>query len=372
MLRLHRVLFFYITMMMILLSSIISMMVVSANVRIHLSTHQLASKKNCTLGDFTLSHLSLHYYQKNLYIACNDGQASCYAIRREHEPAEAVACPEKDLASKIQTEKRRRNQENRRLSLVVAESHRIWESGVACYAFNPQSPFSESQRAFVLEAMKTYERSTNVRFMPIATCKAENMTQYCKGCASFIDFRRPSFGRDCNSSIGVNSQGPQVMNLADRCFEADNELKSETGTPMHEIAHALGLYHEHQHPGRAIAVFWDEIPPNIWAEMKVRDIALGGKYDPDSIMHYPSKYGFCYPKICEAGSTTNCVPAGSSFCGLNEDPQSGCLKPSREICDQARTDAIGQRRFLSPGDLEALREIYKQAEWEASTSMIAE
>lgn len=329
------------------------------------------SGNGCEIDGVALAHRSLHYYAPNAYTACSRGLAGCFLIEREHAEATQVACPRgRVLQALIAVETQRRDDEHRRLSLAVVDAKRKWDGGVVCYDYNSDYPFTTTQLSYIRDAMLVYEQHTNVRFLPIGTCQTKSLTSYCDGCVDYVDFKHPPTGRDCNSSIGVNDVGAQIMNLADRCFEVDDSLKTNYGSAMHEIGHALGLYHEHQHPGRAIGVFWDDISQSLWAEMKQRDVSVGGVYDPDSVMHYPMSYGFCYPTLCSASVRTNCVPEGTKFCGLNDDTGT-CTEPTEAICDNDRTKTIGQRKGLSQGDLDAINELYNAAAWAAGASQIA-
>jgi Astacin (Peptidase family M12A) len=104
------------------------------------------------------------------------------------------------------------------------------------------------------------------------------------------------------SALGIDSkvagyQGRPTMNLANR----DGSGALEEATILHEFGHALGLYHEHQHP--QITLQWNEAtviadlggPPNNWKADKARSQVLTrlsprakvfGAYDHTSIMHY--------------------------------------------------------------------------------------
>ncbi|CAH0476100.1 unnamed protein product [Peronospora belbahrii] len=130
--------------------------------------------------------------------------------------------------------------ENRRLSLVVVSTTRTWDGGVLCYQMNEEYPFDSKHKEYIYMAMRIIEGSTNVRLVDTATCKAERMS-YCNSCANWVDFKHPTSGRDCNSSIGITDEDPQVLNLADRCFEVDDDLKTVYGSALHEMLHALAM-----------------------------------------------------------------------------------------------------------------------------------
>ncbi|KAJ8539021.1 hypothetical protein ON010_g12850 [Phytophthora cinnamomi] len=343
------------------------------------------NNKDCEVNGVTLRHRSMKYYGEDSYVACSNGQAGCYLIERVHDKATQVACPTDNFQQRIDEETAYREHEqkkeqasngkdgdetedgHRRLSLVVVSTQRIWDDAVVCYQLNEDYPFNSTQKEYVYEAMKKVEASTNVRFVTTATCKKESL-KYCDSCANWVDFKHPSTGRDCNSSIGITEEGAQTMNLADRCFEVDDELKTVYGSAMHEICHSLGMYHEHQHPKRTIGVFWDEIDQSIWSEMTIRDLSVGGPYDLDSVMHYPMTYGFCQPNYCSDTVTENCVKEGTTFCNLNDNDN--CTDITKNVCNTTATEAIGQRKYLSSGDLAAINELYETAAWSTKNSKI--
>ncbi|GMF33725.1 unnamed protein product [Phytophthora lilii] len=340
------------------------------------------NSKDCEVNGVKLRHRSMKYYREDSYVACSNGKAGCYLIERVHDKATQVACPTENFQQRIDEETAYREHvqktkeksgdddtedAHRRLSLIVVSSQRIWDGGVVCYQLNEDYPFSTTQMSFIYEAMGKYEESTNVRFVTTATCEKESLS-YCDSCANWVDFKHPTSGRDCNSSIGITEEGAQTMNLADRCFEVDDDLKTVYGSAMHEIGHSLGMYHEHQHPHRSIGVFWDDIDQSIWSEMTIRDLSVGGPYDLDSVMHYPMTYGFCQPNYCSDSVTTNCVKEGTKFCNLNDNDD--CTDITQAVCNSTATEAIGQRKYLSAGDLAAINELYQSAAWSAKESKI--
>lgn len=136
---------------------------------------------------------------------------------------------------------------------------------------------------------------------------------------------------------------------------------------MHEILHLLGFYHEHQHPDRDLIIFWESVHQSQWNNYNLdkSDVEYTN-YDEYSIMHYPPQSNFCIPKYCVGNIKTNCYAKGTRFCNFNEDPrQIRCVRPthSRKFCDERRTRNLGQRRFLSDGDMAKLMKMYQRPAW---------
>jgi len=103
-----------------------------------------------------------------------------------------------------------------------------------------------------------------------------------------------------------------------------------TGSMIHEIGHALGLFHEHTRADRDnhIIVEWDNIKTDKELNFDIISdgIELIGEYDYGSIMHYGTHY------FSAAGQSTITVPDGIS---------------------------IGQRQALSPGDISTIATMYQ-------------
>ena len=77
----------------------------------------------------------------------------------------------------------------------------------------------------------------------------------------------------------------------------------QIGVPIHEIGHALGLYHEQSRPDRDqyVSVIKENIDPSQifnFVEKSVTDVATNGvSYDYGSVMHYGSQVRSPYYKV---------------------------------------------------------------------------
>lgn len=145
-----------------------------------------------------------------------------------------------------------------------------WPNGVVAYEISEDLPFIN--KLAIYQAIDHWKKNTNIEF---AELTSKNRYEH-KDYISFV----PAEGTTCSSYVGRQG-GKQEINLSPRCT---------TMNTVHEIGHAMGLWHEQSRSDRNsyIRIVWENIdePHRYNFDQHLTDGKDVGEYDYGSIMHY--------------------------------------------------------------------------------------
>lgn len=150
-----------------------------------------------------------------------------------------------------------------------------WSKGIVPYELAEDLPFINKLAIF--QAIDHWQKHSNIEFVELTS---KNRYQY----HDYISFIKAE-GTTCSSYVGKKG-GKQEINLSSRCT---------TMNTVHELGHALGLWHEQSRKDRNlfVQIVWENIDESYKHnfDQHLTDGKDFGNYDYGSIMHY-GEYAF--------------------------------------------------------------------------------
>jgi hypothetical protein len=236
------------------------------------------------------------------------------------------------------------------------ESHpeRLWPNAIVPYIINlTKFPVSSQKYRTIQAAIDTWN-TANTGFQFIQRNNEKDYIEFdWDGNSSSSCLRNVENCSVCESHVGKKN-GKQIINC-----DVLGTNNFNTGSVMHEIGHAIGLYHEHQRQDRNNVVKVEDVVIAEATQNYGEEGEIEGAYDLESIMHYPFDGQMKiksripqtqYEQIVELSKDANGVEKSRPLRG-NAYLIDGNLTETIDIWDGVFK--VGAQQVLSEGDIAA-------------------
>lgn len=157
---------------------------------------------------------------------------------------------------------------------------RLWPNATVPYAISQL--YEPSERITIRLAIRTIEALTCVRFVPWSGSETRQ--------PDYLLIWPVKYPRGCWSYVG-RTGGQQIVSLQPPSSEQQGNCLSNEGRAIHELLHALGIFHEQSRADRDrfVQVHWDNIQERFKGNFEKQsrvNTTYTFEYDYASIMHY--------------------------------------------------------------------------------------
>lgn len=163
----------------------------------------------------------------------------------------------------------------------MRQPKRLWPNGTIPFEISHR--YEKKERSIILRVLKTLSSLTCIEFIPY------------DGVYNDYIFISPSIDgpMGCWSYVGKRG-GQQIVSLQKPDDKSLHCFSSE-GRIMHELMHAIGIYHEQSRADRDkyVKIHWNNIVPKFRKNFRLVSLKKGKysfEYDYNSVMHYGEFY----------------------------------------------------------------------------------
>ncbi|WP_026736155.1 M12 family metallopeptidase [Fischerella sp. PCC 9605] len=188
------------------------------------------------------------------------------------------------------------------MAFMIRGDRYRWPRNIVHHDISPDILRNNRRRMIVDTAITRWNSLSSIKFIE----RTEDERDY-------VVFRMGP--QRCNSPVGRQG-GRQYISCALR--ENNISDAENVATVLHEMGHAVGLFHEHQRPDRSSFVMVDETAEEAEPQnYRIEDGVIWTSYDCASIMHYKRQPGRIINTGCPSDMGTRLCLSSSDITALN-------------------------------------------------------